>query len=75
MTSVQFNPINDNEFITGSIDGKVRLWRISDSRVFDWVDARHMVTSVCYQPDAKVINCKQLRISNSISSVQFLICP
>jgi WD repeat-containing protein 44 len=54
VTSVQFNPIHDGEFITGSIDGKVRLWRISDSRVFDWVDARHMVTSVCYRPDAKV---------------------
>ncbi|KAJ1696277.1 hypothetical protein LUZ63_004789 [Rhynchospora breviuscula] len=53
VTSVQFNPADDNEFVSGSIDGKVRLWRISENRVFDWVDTRHMVTSVCYRPDAK----------------------
>lgn len=62
VTSVQFNPINEGEFISGSIDGKVRLWQISDRRVFDWVDARHMVTCVCYRPDAKVNNSKQFLI-------------
>jgi WD40 repeat protein len=74
VTSVQFNPINDGEFITGSIDGKVRLWRISDTHVFDWVDARYMVTAVCYRPDAKVLVVNKMRITNSISYVQFLIC-
>lgn len=75
MTSVQFNPINEGEFISGSIDGKVRLWQISDRRVFDWVDARHMVTSVCYRPDSKANNCNYIMIINSLSFVHILIFP
>lgn len=54
VTSVQFNPVDDDHFITGSIDGKVRIWSASRYQVVDWVDARSIVTAVCYRPDGQV---------------------
>ncbi|KAL4388503.1 hypothetical protein GQ457_09G011770 [Hibiscus cannabinus] len=53
VTCIQFNPIDDNYFISGSIDGKVRIWGVSEKRVVHWVDARDMVTAICYRPDGK----------------------
>ncbi|XP_051218587.1 WD repeat-containing protein YMR102C [Lolium perenne] len=53
VTCVQFDPTNDNCFITGSIDGKVRVWDITRGSVADWVDVRDIVTAVCYRPDGK----------------------
>lgn len=55
MTSIQFNPVDDNYFISGSIDGKVRIWGIPDCQVVDWTDAKDIVTAVCYRPDGQVI--------------------
>ncbi|KAG0502802.1 hypothetical protein HPP92_002874 [Vanilla planifolia] len=55
VTCVQFNPINEEYFISGCIDGKVRIWRISTCRVVDWVDINDIVTAVCYRPDGKVL--------------------
>ncbi|KAK8556652.1 hypothetical protein V6N12_003049 [Hibiscus sabdariffa] len=49
----QFNPIDDNYFISGSIDGKVRIWGVSEKRVVHWVDARDIITAICYRPDGK----------------------
>ncbi|KAK9082472.1 hypothetical protein Syun_031396 [Stephania yunnanensis] len=46
----QFNPQDDNYFISGSIDGKVRIWNISGCRVVDWTDIKEIVTAVCYRP-------------------------
>lgn len=54
VTCVAFNPVDDNYFISGSIDGKVRLWDVSRCRVVDYTDVRDIVTAVCYRPDAKV---------------------
>ena len=54
VTCVQFNPVNDNLFISGSIDGKVRMWSISGSKVIDWAETKDIVTAVSYRPDAKV---------------------
>lgn len=54
MTSIQFNPVDDNYFMSGSIDGKVRIWAISDCHVVDWTDVREIVTAVCYRPDGQV---------------------
>lgn len=54
VTSVQFNPIDDDHFISGSIDGKVRIWSASQCQVVDWADARGIVTAVCYRPDGQV---------------------
>ncbi|XP_062185095.1 uncharacterized protein LOC133888763 isoform X2 [Phragmites australis] len=53
VTCVQFNPANENRFISGSIDGKIRVWDIPRCCVVDWVDIRDMVTAVCYRPDGK----------------------
>lgn len=54
MTSVNFNPVDDNYFISGSIDGKVRIWSISDCQVIDWTDIKEIVTAVCYRPTGQV---------------------
>lgn len=54
MTSVQFNPVDERYFISGSIDGKVRVWDVLENRVVDWVDIRDVVTAVCYRPDGEV---------------------
>lgn len=53
VSSVEFNPVNDNYFISGSIDGKVRIWAIPGCQVVDWTDVREIVTAVCYSPDGK----------------------
>ncbi|KAK4840393.1 hypothetical protein QYF36_007779 [Acer negundo] len=53
VTCVQFNPIDDNYFISGSIDGKVRIWGVPQNRVVDWADMRDVISAVCYQPDGK----------------------
>ena len=54
VTSVAFNPVEDNYFISGSIDGKVRIWEVFHCRVIDYTDIRDIVTAVCYRPDGKV---------------------
>lgn len=46
--------MDDDYFISGSIDGKVRIWAISDCHVVDWTDVKEIVTAVCYQPDGQV---------------------
>ncbi len=51
VTSIQFNPVNDKYFISGSLDGKLRLWNIPDLKVVDWVDIGEMVTSTAFSED------------------------
>ncbi|MCD7448649.1 hypothetical protein HAX54_045297 [Datura stramonium] len=53
VTSIQFNPVNNEYFISGSIDGKVRIWAINSCQVLDWTDIRDIVTAVSYRPDGK----------------------
>ncbi|KAK6146493.1 hypothetical protein DH2020_020362 [Rehmannia glutinosa] len=53
VTCVEFNPVDDNHFISGSIDGKLRIWEVRGGRVIDWTDIREIVTAVCYCPDGK----------------------
>ncbi|KAK9042888.1 hypothetical protein V6N11_071242 [Hibiscus sabdariffa] len=53
VTSVAFNPVDDNYFISGSIDGKVRFWEVLRCQVIDYTDIRDIVTAVCYRPDGK----------------------
>lgn len=53
VTSVQFNPVNENYFMSGSIDGKVRIWNISDCSVVDWADLKDIISAVCYRPDGQ----------------------
>ncbi|KAJ6804190.1 WD repeat-containing protein YMR102C-like [Iris pallida] len=53
VTCVQFNPVDDNYFISGSLDGKVRIWGVSETHVVDWADVRDIVTAICYRPDGE----------------------
>ncbi|KAI3801316.1 hypothetical protein L1987_29420 [Smallanthus sonchifolius] len=54
VTCVQFNPADDDYFISGSLDSKVRIWNIPDPHVVDWIDLHEMVTAVGYSNDGKV---------------------
>lgn len=54
MTCVQFKPTNDNYFISGCIDGMVRIWDVPRCLVVDWADSKEIITAVCYRPDGKV---------------------
>ena len=54
MTCIQFNPIDDRYFISGSLDEKVRIWSIPDPQVVDWNDLHEMVTAACFSPDGQV---------------------
>jgi WD40 repeat protein len=53
VTSIQFHPIDDKYFLSGSLDEKVRLWSIPEQTVVDWVNIHEMVTAVCFSPDGK----------------------
>uniref|UniRef100_A0A453K7I3 Uncharacterized protein n=1 Tax=Aegilops tauschii subsp. strangulata TaxID=200361 RepID=A0A453K7I3_AEGTS len=53
VTSIQFNPVDDRYFISGSLDAKVRLWSIPNRQVVDWTDVNEMVTAASYSPDGQ----------------------
>ncbi|KAL0344543.1 UNVERIFIED_CONTAM: WD repeat-containing protein 44 [Sesamum radiatum] len=42
VTCIQFNPVDENYFLSGSLDGKVRIWSIPDRHVVDWTDLHEM---------------------------------
>jgi WD40 repeat protein len=56
VTCVQFKPTNDNYFISGFIDGMVRIWDISRCQVVDRADNKEIVTALFYCPDGKVLS-------------------
>jgi len=81
VTSVQFNPVDDDHFISGSIDGKVRIWSASQCQVVDWADARGIVTAVCYQPDGQAViigtltsDCRFYNVSGHCLQLDGHIC-
>ncbi|KAL7133832.1 hypothetical protein ABFS83_12G166500 [Erythranthe nasuta] len=53
VTCIQFNPVDDNYFMSGSLDGKVRIWNIPARKVVDWTDLHEMVTAASYTPDGQ----------------------
>ncbi|KAM7468087.1 hypothetical protein LguiB_015649 [Lonicera macranthoides] len=53
VTCIQFNPVDDDQFISGSLDAKVRIWSISNRQVVDWTDLNEMVTAASYTPDGQ----------------------
>ncbi|TKY73855.1 WD repeat-containing protein [Spatholobus suberectus] len=53
VTCIQFNPVDENYFISGSIDGKVRIWGIHEERVVDWADIRDVISAISYRPDGE----------------------
>lgn len=42
VTTIQFHPRDDRYFISGSLDGKLRLWNIPDKRVTLWNEVNAM---------------------------------
>ena len=72
VTCVQFNPVDENYFISGSIDGKVRIWAIPGCQVVDWTDITEIVTAVCYCPDGKVCGWPPFSAPKCDSHVKFL---
>jgi len=54
VTCISFNSVNENFFISGSIDGKVRIWNVFDGQVVAYIDCREIVSAVCYRSDGKV---------------------
>lgn len=79
VTCIQFNPVNDEYFISGSIDGKVRIWAINSCQVLDWMDIRDIVTAVSYRPDGKVYfhlfnNGTSLQIQKLELPIEQIIC-
>ncbi|CAN8257362.1 unnamed protein product [Cochlearia groenlandica] len=53
VTCVQFNPLDEDYFISGSLDAKIRIWNIPNRQVVEWNDLSEMVTAVCYTPDGQ----------------------
>ncbi|GAB4833795.1 hypothetical protein Ancab_032044 [Ancistrocladus abbreviatus] len=53
VTCIQFNPMDDDYFISGSLDAKVRIWSVPGRKVVDWTDLHEMVTAACYTPDGQ----------------------
>ncbi|BAT79216.1 hypothetical protein LR48_Vigan04g135900 [Vigna angularis] len=53
VTCIQFNPVDENFFISGCIDGKVRIWGIHEERVVDWADIRDVISAISYRPDGQ----------------------
>lgn len=45
--------MDDKMFLSGSIDGKVRLWNIPEQRVVSWQDVHEMVTAVTFSLDGR----------------------
>lgn len=54
VTCIQFKPTNDSYFISGCIDGMVRIWDVPKCLVVDWADTKEIITAVSYRPDGKV---------------------
>lgn len=54
VTCIQFNPVDGNYFISGSLDEKVRIWSIPDRQIVDWQDLHEMVTAACFTPNGQV---------------------
>lgn len=68
VTCAQFNPVDDNFFISGSIDGIVRIWEVLGCQVVDWIDIKEIVTAICYHPDGKVVFQSAFAFLSLISS-------
>ncbi|WVZ55150.1 hypothetical protein U9M48_005850 [Paspalum notatum var. saurae] len=53
VTCIQFKPTDDSYFISGCIDGMVRIWDVPRCQVVEWTDSKDIITAVCYRPDGK----------------------
>ncbi|KAL3846152.1 hypothetical protein ACJIZ3_003555 [Penstemon smallii] len=81
VTCIQFNPVNDDYFISGSIDGKARVWSISGCQVVDWTETKDLISAVSYRPDGQggVIgcitgNCRFFNLSDNHFQMETQLC-
>eukprot|EP00891_Asterochloris_glomerata_P003295 jgi/Astpho2/3295/e_gw1.00054.81.1_t len=51
VTALDFHPNDDKHFLSGSIDGKVRMWNVPAQAVVDYADVHEMVTAVTFSLD------------------------
>ncbi|CAM9504361.1 unnamed protein product, partial [Hapterophycus canaliculatus] len=54
VTSVHFHPLDDHIFLTGCFDKRLRLWKIPDGRVVDWVQCQDLVSAASFSPDGQL---------------------
>lgn len=52
VTTIQFHPRDDRYFLSGSLDGKLRLWNIPDKRVTLWNEVMALSTQKSTQESA-----------------------
>lgn len=50
VTSVRFHPLDDRVFCSGSLDGKLRVWNVSEKKVKNWYELpdKEYITAVCF---------------------------
>jgi WD40 repeat protein len=54
VTGVQFHPLNETLFITGSFDEKLRLFNLRQKALVYFVDTKFMLTTVGFNGDGKI---------------------
>ncbi|XP_073315135.1 WD repeat-containing protein YMR102C isoform X1 [Primulina huaijiensis] len=81
VTCIQFNPVNDDHFISGSIDGKVRIWAIDGCQVVGWTESKDIITAVSHRPDGQggvfgsiTGTCQFFEISDNHLQLETQIC-
>ncbi|KAJ8652689.1 hypothetical protein O0I10_011696 [Lichtheimia ornata] len=57
VTGVAFHPMDDRYFVSGSTDGKVRIWNIPKKCVVSWASSpdKSVITAVGFTPDGKTV--------------------
>lgn len=55
VSSVDFHPTDDRFFVTGGLDGKLRLWNISARRVQSISDVPGVITAVAFSSSGSVV--------------------
>uniref|UniRef100_V5GKH9 WD40 repeat-like protein n=2 Tax=Kalmanozyma brasiliensis (strain GHG001) TaxID=1365824 RepID=V5GKH9_KALBG len=55
VSSIDFHPTDDRFFVTGGLDGKLRLWNISARRVQSLTDVPGVITAVAFSSSGAVV--------------------
>lgn len=54
VTGIQFHPLNETYFITGSFDEKLRLYNLRERELIHFIDTKYMITTVGFNVDGKI---------------------